>query len=238
VSSPANWHYFGEPARLTGKVRLAILLIALHLLLSACSVQSPRKASARSAGEAGGAGSAVAVALRPPIRADQNQSDASPEALRHFGRANLAIEQEDWSTALAELEWLLENYPGLSGPCLNMALVYQYRGERELAEQYYQLAIHINPNNLAAYNQYAVFLREQGRFPEAKQVYGDALGVWEAHPQTHLNIGILYDLYMGDRGRALQHFNRYQNLTGSEDQLVAGWIVDLERQSMMLVKGN
>ena len=43
---------------------------------------------------------------------------------------------------------------------------------------------------------------------------------------------------MGDQGRALLHFHRYQNLTGSEDQLVAGWIIDLERQSMMLVKGN
>jgi Tfp pilus assembly protein PilF len=216
--------------------RLAISLIALQLLLSACSVQAPREASVQPAAKAGGPGSAGA--LQPPIRADQNQQDASPEAVRHFGRANRAIEQEDWSTAIAELQWLLENYPDLSGPCLNLALVYQYQGDRDLAEQYYLQSMHINPNNLAAYNQYAVFLREGGRFSEAEQVYKKALGVWETHPQTHLNIGILYDLYMGDQGRALQHFHRYQNLTGFEDQLVAGWIIDLERQSMMLVKGN
>jgi Tfp pilus assembly protein PilF len=208
-------------------------LIALHLLLSACSLQPPRE----TAGQTDGADSA-AVASQAPVRAYRGQRDASAQALRHFDRANEAIEQEDWSTAEAELQWLLENYPDLSGPSLNLALVYQYQGELDLAEQYYLQALHINPNNLAAYNQYAVFLREQGRFAEAEKVYKEALGVWEAHPQTHLNIGILYDLYMGDQGRALLHFHRYQNLTGSEDQQVAGWIVDLERQSMMLVKGN
>lgn len=218
-------------------LRLAMSLVALHLLLSACSLQPPREASARSAGQAEGADSAAAV-VQAPVRAYQGQRDASAQAIRHFDRANLAIEQEDWPTAEAELQWLLENYPDLSGPCLNLALVHQYQGELDLAEQYYLQALHINPNKLAAYNQYAVFLREQGRFAEAEQVYKNALAVWEAHPQTHLNIGILYDLYMGDQGRALLHFHRYQNLTGSDDQLVAGWIVDLERQSMMLVKGN
>ena len=217
--------------------RIAIFLIASNLLLSACSTQAPREASAQPAGEAGSAGSATVV-LQPPVRAGRWQRDASPEAVRHFGEANLAIEQEDWSTALVELQWLLENYPRLSGPCLNLALLYQHQGEGELAGQYYQQAMQVNPNNLAAYNQYAVFLREQGRFSEAERIYKNALRVWEAHPQTHLNIGILYDLYMGDRRRALQHFHRYQALTGFEDQLVAGWIIDLERQSMMLVKGN
>lgn len=215
-----------------------MLLLALQLLLSACGVLPPRGASVQSAGEANGAGSVASAALKPPVRADQGQRDASPEAIRRFGRANLAMEKEDWSTAIVELQWLLENYPDLSGPCLNLALVYQHRDEADLAEQYYRYAMQINPNNLSAYNQYAVFLREQGRFSEAKQVYKEALSVWEAHPQTHLNIGILYDLYMGEQGIALKHFNRYQNLTGSKDQQVAGWIVDLERQSMMLVGGN
>jgi Tfp pilus assembly protein PilF len=218
--------------------RLAISLIALQLLLSACSVLPPRDASVQSAGKTNAAASVATAAPKPPVRASQGQRDASPQAIRHFERANRAMEHEDWGTAIAELQWLLENYPDLSGPCLNLALVYQYQDEPELAEQYYRYALQINPNNLPAYNQYAVFLREQGRFSEAEQVYKDALGVWEAHPQTHINIGILYDLYMGDQVRALEHFNRYQDLTGSEDQQVAGWIVDLKRQSMMLVGGN
>lgn len=211
-----------------------LIAIACLLLLGACSSQSPREASP-------GAVHAAAVDSAglptPPVRAE-GQDDASREAVRSFDLANHAIEEEDWPVALAELHWLLENYPQLSGPCLNLALIYQYQGEGELAEQYYRQALQINSNNLPAYNQYAVFLREQGRFFEAEKVYKNALNVWEPHPQTHLNIGILYDLYMGDQGSALQHFHRYQNLTGSENQLVAGWILDLERQSMMLVKGN
>ena len=165
------------------KLRLAIALIALHLLLSACSLQPPREASAQSAGQVDGGGSA-AVAQQAPVRAYQGQRDASAQAIRHFDRANLAIEQEDWPTAEAELQWLLENYPDLSGPCLNLALVHQYQGELDLAEQYYLQALHINPNKLAAYNQYAVFLREQGRFAEAEQVYKNAAIVYLQH--SHL----------------------------------------------------
>ena len=220
------------------KIQVAMLLFALQLLLSACSVLPSGDASVQPAGEADGVGSVASAELKAPVRADPGQRDASAEAIRHFGRANQAMEQEDWSTAIVELQWLLENYPDLSGPCLNLALVYKYQGDKDLAEQYYRYALQINPNNLAAYNQYAVFLREQGRFSEAEQAYKDALGAWEAHPQTHLNIGILYDLYMGDQGLALKHFNRYQNLTGSEDQQVAGWIVDLQRQSMIMVGEN
>ncbi len=47
---------------------------------------------------------------------------------------------------------------------------------------------------------------------------------------THLNLGILYDLYRGEKKAALQHFSRYQELQLSDDRVVAGWIADLERQ--------
>ena len=140
--------------------------------------------------------------------------------------------------ALAELHALVENRPDLSGPCLNLALVYQHQKEPEPAEQYYRRALQANPYNLTAHNQFAIFLREQGRFRDAEQTYLQALTVWEAHPDTHRNIGVLYDMYMGDRLRALQHFNRYQDLTGADDLVVAGWIADLQRQLLSLAQGE
>jgi Tfp pilus assembly protein PilF len=219
------------------RAQTAISLIVTLLLLAGCSAVGPARPVVQDSQGAASAGASgdVQLDLEGPAR---TAPDASAEALRRFAKANQAIDEQDWQTALAELQFLLEAHPGLSGPSLNLALVYQSLGEAELAGQYYQRTLEINPNNLAAYNQYAIFLREQGEFHDSERIYKNALRVWEAHPQTHLNIGILYDLYLGDQVRALQHFQRYQQLTGSDNRLVSAWIADLERQSMMLVGGN
>ena len=91
---------------------------------------------------------------------------------------------------------------------------------------------------LAAHNQYGIFLREQGRFGEAEQAYLSALEISDNYPDTHRNIAVLYDLYLGDRERALRHYYRYQQLTDADERMVAGWIADLERQLTLLVQGT
>jgi tetratricopeptide (TPR) repeat protein len=143
---------------------------------------------------------------------------------------------EDWETAWADLEWLVENYPDLSGPYLNLALLHSAQGNVDEAEASFKAAIDVNPSNLSAYNQYAIFLREQGRFDDAEAIYLSALEVWDDHAETHLNLGVLYDLYRGEHERALQHYHRYQDLTGNEDRTVAGWIIVLERQFSQVVQ--
>lgn len=108
-----------------------------------------------------------------------------------------------------------------------------------LPGRYAKVEMITDPNlELAVYNERGIALREQGKFAEAEQAYLDALGQREAHPDSHRNLGILYDLYMGSTDQALLHFNRYQDLTGEEDRRVAGWIADLERRSTLLVRGK
>jgi tetratricopeptide (TPR) repeat protein len=111
-------------------------------------------------------------------------------------------------------------------------------GEPEMARRWFEQRVANDPANPAAYNRYGIFLREQGRFAEAEQVYLDALAVDDSCADTHRNIGILYDLYRGEREQALQHYYSYQQLTGEDDRTVSGWIADLERQATMLVRGD
>lgn len=158
---------------------------------------------------------------RPPV---------DEAAARRFAAANAAMAAADPATARAELEWLVEYRPGLSGPYLNLALLHQAEANDPEAELYFQAAIEVNASNLAAYNQYGIFLRQQGRFEEAEAVYLAALTVWDGHAASHRNLGVLYDLYRGDSDKALFHYRRYQALTDGEDRAVAGWIVDLERR--------
>lgn len=159
------------------------------------------------------------------------------EAQRRFAQAKLLVEKEDWQSALHELQLLVDSYPALSGPCLDLALVYRQLGDDEQAGLWFQRSIDKNASNIGAYNEYGFFLREQGQFVEAKSIYLLALGQWEASADTHRNLGILYDLYLGQPQKALQHYYRYQLLTDDTDQEVAGWIADLGRRHQSGAKG-
>ena len=217
------------------------VLLALQLLLTGCAGvlwYEPIAGGTPASTVAPGARLAekpIATLENPYLR---NRGRANAEAVRRFERANAALAREEWPLAMSELEWLLAHHPNLSGPSLNMALAHHHQGDAERAERYFRQALQVNPDNLDAYNQYAIFLREQGRFQDAERNYLQALDVWNMHANTHRNIGVLYDMYMGDRKGALLHFHRYQELTDADDRTVAGWIVDLERQRMLLVKGS
>ena len=211
------------------KVALAVLLGA-SVLSAGCSTGSFSRSDTVTYTEA------EASPSTPPTEAEQGNPylqarDPIPsEALSRFAFTAQAMSQSSWDIAEQGLVSLVADYPQLSGPCLNLALVYQHAGDTRQAEHWYKQGIARNSNNLLAYNQYAIFLREQGRFDQAEEIYLKALAVWEPHAQTHRNIGILYDLYRGDKKAALQHFYRYQELQDEPNRVMAGWIADLERQ--------
>ena len=167
-----------------------------------------------------------------------NRQKVSSEALDRFNNSTRAIESQQWQEAEDELIWLVTNYPQYSGPYLDLALVYKQTGQNEKAIDYFSQSIVVNPTNLVAYNQYAIFLREQGDFQQAEAIYLNALTVWEDYPDTHKNLGVLYDLYLGNKEAALQHYVTYQELTGGSDREVAGWIVDLQRQLTTVARGS
>jgi tetratricopeptide (TPR) repeat protein len=94
------------------------------------------------------------------------------------------------------------------------------------------------PDDIAAYNQYGILLRQQGRFEEAEASYLAALEVAEAEAAIHCNLGVLYDLYLGQPQLALQHYHRYRDLSDGADPRVALWIADLEQRQVSLAQGG
>lgn len=211
---------------------LPITVLAIALLSGCGSVVESAKPSQEAPPE--GEDMVAAIAAQNPYL--ETHRRVSSEARQRFEAANAAMAVEDWATARADLQWLIENHPKLSGPYLNLALLHSANDEIDGAETFFKQAIEVNPSNLDAYNQYAIFLREQGRFDDAEHVYLQALSVWSDHAPTHRNLGVLYDLYRGDPEKALQHYHRYQELTGNEDRTVAGWILVLERQFSQVVQ--
>ena len=47
---------------------------------------------------------------------------------------------------------------------------------------------------------------------------------------AHLNIAILYDLYVSEPERALSHYQRYRELEPKEAATVTKWIADLQQR--------
>ncbi len=82
----------------------------------------------------------------------------------------------------------------------------------------------------AALNSQGIALRQKGKFDEARQAYEKAIFADPAAPAPVLNLAILADLYLGDRPRALELYERYQALVSPADVTVAKWLADLKNR--------
>lgn len=136
---------------------------------------------------------------------------------------NLAAAEKDFLA-------LTNNDSSLSGPLLNLAIIYASKKDPATALDYSEQAIRANTLNGDAYNYRAFLLREEGRFEEAEKVYKHALSIWKDNPDSHRNLGILYDLYLGKLSLALTHYQYYQKLLPEPDRQVKGWIIDIDRR--------
>jgi tetratricopeptide (TPR) repeat protein len=169
----------------------------------------------------------VAVSSNPYLTSRRWVSSHSEQ---DFKRAVTALQQQDWARAEALLKRLIEASPRLSGPYVNLSIVYRKTGREEEAQKVLQQAIQANGKNLTAYNELAILQRQLGLFEAAEKTYKQALDVWPDDAESHRNLGILYELYMGKFERALYHYEKSQSLTVADDKQLAGWIFDLKRR--------
>lgn len=218
---------------------LAILLLVSCTLFTACSFipeRSEKQDEPASQVSLQAGGNLDEEVSDNPYLADK--ASISWAAEKSFKASVDLLKQQQWSQAEKELITLTKNYPQYSGPWLNLAYLYSKTDRNHKAEQAYQKAINANPRNINAYNELAILFREQGRFIESEQLYIRALSTWNDHPATHLNLAILYDLYMGRMDDALHHYRQYQSLQSEEDHKVKAWIADLQRRINRLVAEN
>lgn len=134
--------------------------------------------------------------------------------------------------AQAERLWLelTRKEPNLSTPWVNLAKVYQAQSRGDDAMKALEHAIEVNPNNCPAYNEIGVVARKNGDFSAAEESYLACIRRVPQFREAYLNLGILYELYLGKLTEALDAYRRYQALSDEPDRRVQGWVVDLERR--------
>ncbi len=160
----------------------------------------------------------------------QMKPNVSSQVENSFHSATAAMQQKNWSQAETILQSLATTNPNLSGVHLNLGIVYRAKNDTVKAADAFNRAITANPKNLDAYNQLALLKRESGDFSGAEQLYQKALAVWPFHPESHKNIAILYELYLGKAELALPHYQAYQQLLPAPDKQVDSWVADLQRR--------
>ena len=177
----------------------------------------------------------IAVALAGCSTQPEKQT-ATPQpvmpagAKASYARAVSAVKAGQDTKAMQLFIGLTQEYPNFSASFTNLGLLYLKQEKLTEAEHAFKQAITINPTDSVAYNHLGVVFRQRGQFEQARQAYENALRIKPGYASAHLNLGILNDIYLQNLETALQHYQRYQNLTGDADQQVAKWIVDLERR--------
>jgi tetratricopeptide (TPR) repeat protein len=153
------------------------------------------------------------------------------EARSIFVVANSLLRGGNLNGARREFLTLTEKFPALSGPWVKLGVIAEKNERYEDAIKHYRKAISVNRNNVNAYIALGLAQRRQGHFVDAQATYLDALKVWKDFPEAHLNLGILYDLYMDQPEEAQKHYEAYYFLTGEKDEKVHKWLVEVKRRT-------
>ena len=177
---------------------------------------------------------APAVEPAPVNEASTTEPAPEPEPVdfyqQFYAEAVASLKLGDTEQALELLLQVSTDAPDKPYIFTNLGLAYFKLQKMDLAEQAFQEAISRNNRDSVAYNHLGILLRYQGQFEEARKHYQRAIAIDADYAYAHLNLGILFDIYLQDLKLALQQYQKYLTLIGEEDKQVAGWITDIQRR--------
>ncbi len=193
-------------------------LLLLASVLTACAVSSNQERAAPT-GEIAAPAAATAVVPAPiaiPVEAQQQ-----------FDKALAALKAGQTAAATQQLQQLASRYPAFAGPWINLGLVELKAARYEPAATLFKQALDRDAKSAPAHHYLGVSYRNLGRFKDAEAAYKDAIAADDSYAVAHLNLGVLYDLYLQRPELALPEYQRYQELNGTPDAKVAGWVKEL-----------
>lgn len=204
--------------------RTTALLALAATLVAGCTATGPARqaeSSADTSATAAAAAPPVPVAPRPVV-APERGGEVLLAAIDLMKAGRLA-------EAEANLESVVQVRPEIAEAYFNLGWVKQRLNKHAEAIPHLEKGLQLKPTELRARNLIGISQRELGQFAAAETTYLNALAAAPGYDRLHLNLGILYDLYLFQPQRALEHYRQYQALQTTPDARVAGWIAVLER---------
>lgn len=214
-------------------------------LLAACHSAPPRPApalvqlpapakpdaAAPTTAAASGAAASAVPAAQPGAGAivAPDATPLPPRATQQYSQALQLMKSGRNTDAELEFKQLLAGYPQLTGPQVNLGLLYLHDSRLPEAEAAFKSVLEQNPSNVVAGNELGIVERRLGKFTEAEAAYQRTITVDPNYAPAHLNLGVLYDLYLAQPQKALEEFERYIVIAGDNKQ-VTGWVVELRKR--------
>ncbi len=146
---------------------------------------------------------------------------------------NAALEQmrsRNYEDAISAMLKVAQMDERVSGPWVNIGVAHKELGNAEKAKKALTKALEINPKNPYALNELAILSRIDGKFEQAEKLYMKALSTYPDYENAHLNLAILCDVYLRKIDCALDHYQEYLNISGSQDKQVLAWMSQLKKQ--------
>lgn len=214
---------WGAARAWTGRTAVAVAAWVLMGCVTAAPVKPTPAAQATATAPSGAVARLDKGRQGFAITENPHMSDA---ARKDFNRAVALLNAGDNSGAVAILETVVGQSPGVTAPYLNLGIAYKRINQPDKAEAQFKKALALVPGHPLICNEYGLLCREKGRFEEARKLYQQALDAFPEYYPVHRNLGILCDLYLNDLNCALAHYELYRHAV-LEDKQVDLWIADL-----------
>lgn len=215
-------------------------LAAAMLLASGCAsvgstIAEPLKALKDAVTPSPGPSAAAPASASPQTAvakaaAPANDAPVSLAVQRSFDDAVRALRAGHAEEAERGFRALTKSNPELGGPHANLGVIYRQQGKLAESAGELEQAVKINPNQPVYFNQLGITYRQLGKFDKARDAYERAIALDANYAAPTLNLGILYDLYLGDGPRALELYDRYLALSPSGDAAVTKWVAELKNR--------
>ena len=196
----------------------SLLAVAALMIITGCASSGPKPAAQKQ--RQTNVGSA---------EADTADVEVPAQARTLYEQATSVMAAGDFVDAELRFKEFLLQYPQYPGAHVNLAIIYSNNQDDAAARQAVDSALAIDPDYAPALNQLGMLLRRNGNFLEAEAAYLKAVTVSPDYALAHYNLGVLNELYLQRLDVALQHFELYQGLVGTDKQ-VEKWIADLKRR--------
>jgi tetratricopeptide (TPR) repeat protein len=193
---------------------------------AAAQVSSTPVASPAGANTAAPIGAARAVDGSAPA---PDAAPIPPRAAQQYSQALQLMKSNRHTDAELEFKQLIVAYPQFAGPQLNLGLLYLHDSRLPEAEAAFKAALEATPANPIAGDELGIVERRLGKFADAEAAYQRAIAAEPNYAPAHLNLGVLYDLYLSEPQKALEQFERYLEIAG-ENKRVAGWVIELRKR--------
>ena len=211
---------------------LRVAVAALAVAAAGCSSVSGGMSAMKSAVTPSGGSTSSAATPAAPVRPPPPvyATPVNPATQRAFDDASRALRSGRVDEAERAYRALAQANPELGGPHANLGVIYRQAGKVDDSVREFETAVKLSPRQPIYLNQLGIAYRQQGQFAKARDAYQRALAEDPGYTAAMLNLGILYDLYLGDTQRALEQYARYLSLFPNGDPTVSKWVADLKNR--------